>query len=497
MTDEASLTAPQLCSGDTLRGILRDLSGQNAVLVGLGLFGGGEGAARYLATHGANVLVTDQKPAERLTPALDRLADLPLCYRLGENDIEDILKADLVILNPAVPRDGELVRACAEANIPITSPMNLFLTLCPAPIAAVTGSVGKSTTTSMLASMLEMDQRSTHLGGNMGISLLPQIDSIGKTDLVVLELSSVQLEDAAHLPWSPHVGVITNIIPNHLDRYGSFSAYAAAKKHILLNQNPSDAAVLNIQDSTLREWVREEPTAHTLCFDAGGHTDDFKNGTTLRGGRLVWSHNGSQQVICPAEQVPLPGKHNVANALAASAAARWMGVSTDNIRDALNSFTPLEHRLEQCGHIRGITFYNDSDSTTPHSTIAGVESFESPLTLIAGGYNKDLDLRFLADTVVERVEVLITLGTSGPEIAQSTREAALREGHQPVIQETENLEEAVNRAYELSMPGSTILFSPACASFDMFENFADRGRRFKNIVRDLCEKHAPRSADCA
>jgi UDP-N-acetylmuramoylalanine--D-glutamate ligase len=174
-----------------------------------------------------------------------------------------------------------------------------------------------------------------------------------------------------------------------------------------------------------------------------------------------------------------------------------MGIAADDIQGTLNNFEPLEHRLEQCGSIRGITFYNDSDSTTPHSTIAGVKSFDSPLTLIAGGHNKDLNLRLLSETVVERVEVLVTLGTSGPEIAQGTREVGLRRGHQPVIREADSLEDAVKSAYELSMPGSTILFSPACASFDMFENFAERGRQFKDVVRQLCEQHASPNADCA
>ncbi len=497
MTDEVSDATPQLCSHEALQSITRNLSNSKAVLVGLGLFGGGEGAARFLANRGANVLVSDQKSAERLAPALDRLSDLPLCYQLGENRIEDIVRADLVVVNPAVPRDGELVRTCWDEGVPVTSPMNLFLSLCPAPIAAVTGSVGKSTTTSMLAAMLNNGPRTVRVGGNMGISLLPEIDNISNDEIVVLELSSVQLEDAAHLPWSPHVAVVTNIIPNHLDRYGSFSAYAAAKKNILTHQDSADAAVLNVQDSTLRSWMEEPPAAETLAFDMDEATPDFYDGTSLRGGRLIWTHEGTQQVICTADQVALPGEHNVANALAASAAARWLGVSANNVRRALNDFEPLEHRLEKCGDIDGITFYNDSDSTTPHSTIAGVESFDSPLTLIAGGYNKDLNLRLLSETVVERVEVLVTLGTSGPEIAQGTREIGLREGHQPVIEEADTLEGAVQTAYELSMPGSTVLFSPACASFDMFENFAERGRQFKDVVRQLCEQHASPSADCA
>ena len=497
MTDAGSESAPTLCSRHRLLSVLGSLSDKKIVILGLGLFGGGEGAARFMASRQADVLVTDQKDGARLSPALERLSDLPIDYRLGEHRPEDLLEADLVVVNPAVPRESELLQICREAAVPLTSPMNLFLALCPAPVAAVTGSAGKSTTTAMLADMLRSDDRVVHLGGNMGISLLPKLENINSKDVVVLELSSVQLEDAACLPWSPHVGVVTNITPNHLDRYGTFQAYAAAKRNILSHQTPTDAIILNRRDSTLRRWADDRPAAQLLFFDAEGETASSPEGTSLRRGRLIWTQDGSQQVICSADHIPLPGRHNVANALAASAAARWMGVPAEGIRDALRNFSALEHRLEKCARVAGMTFYNDSDSTTPESTIAGLESFESPLTLIAGGYNKELDLLPLAETIVERVEVLITLGTSGPDIAQGTREAGLRRGRQPVIKEAQTLEDAVRAAFELSMPGSTVLFSPACASFDMFENFAERGRRFKRLVGELAQQHVQPSADCA
>ena len=496
MTDGASPSMP-LCSRNQLLSVLGDLTGKRAVVLGLGLFGGGEGAARFLAERGAQVCVTDKKEASRLAPALERLDDLPIRYRLGEHRQEDLTEADLVVVNPAVPRDCDLLQTCHAAGVPLASPMNLFLSLCPAPAAAVTGSAGKSTTTAMLAAMLRAGERSVHLGGNMGISLLPRLEEIRPDDIVVLELSSVQLEDAACLPWSPHAAIITNITPNHLDRYGTFHAYAAAKKNILTFQNHSDLAVLNRRDSTLRRWGDDGTPGRLLYFDTEGEDGDTPEGTCLRGGRLMWNDGRSRQVICTADQIPLPGNHNVANALAASAAARWLGVPARRIRGALQEFSALEHRLEECARVAGMTFYNDSDSTTPESTTAGLKSFDGPLTLIAGGYNKDLDLRPLARAIVEHVEVLITLGTSGPDIAQGTREAGLHAGSQPVIREVESLADAIDTAFDLSMPGSTVLFSPACASFDMFENFAQRGRRFKELVAQRANHPPEPNADCA
>lgn len=484
------------CTDDILP-LMDHIRGKRAVILGLGLFGGGEGAARFLANRGAEVLVTDQKQASRLAPALDRLKKLPINYRLGENRESDLLGADLVVVNPAVPRTNPMLCSCRDRGIPLTSPMNLFLSLCPATVAAVTGSAGKSTTTVMLGNILRTGRRRVYIGGNMGISLLPDLGEISEDDLVVLELSSVQLEDAAHLPWSPHLAVVTNITPNHLDRYGTFEAYAAAKKNIIRHQTPADAVVLNAQNQTLMKWAGESPSAHTLYFDVEGELAAERPGTMLRGGRLMWQVDGSQQVICSAERVPLPGRHNVANALAAAAAARWVGIPAQDIRSALTRCDGLEHRLEECATVDGITFYNDSDSTTPESAIAGLKSFSTPITLIAGGYNKDLDLSRLYDTIVQEAEVLITLGTSGPDIAQGTREAALRLGHEPVIREAQTLEKAIHIAHDLSMPGSTVLFSPACASFDMFENFAQRGRRFKELVQRLARDDEQRPAECA
>ena len=489
MTSSTEVSPVRLCSREQLLDLLAHVAGKHVVLMGLGLFGGGEGAARFLAHGGASVTVTDLKGADQLAPALRKLSGLPLRFRLGGHDVEQMKEAELIVVNPAVPKTSEVLRACHDAGVPLTSPMNIFLALCRAPVVAVTGSTGKSTTAAMLFGMLRQGNppavRRVRLGGNIGICLLSCVDQISPSELVVLELSSYHLEDAACMRWSPHVAVVTNLTPNHLDRYKTFEAYSEAKRNVLAFQGPADAAVLNATDENLKKWVARGIRGSLLLFDPVSESGPLVSGMNLRGGRLIWKQGSDQQVICTLSHIPVPGAHNVANAMAAAAAARWLGVPAEGIRAAIEAFEPLEHRLERCGSFGGLTFYNDSDSTTPESTIAALESFAGPKTLIAGGLNKGLDMKRLGQAIAQRVEVLVTLGSSGPHIADQTRRAAQAAGTVPAIREVASLEQAVAAAVELSSPGSTVVFSPACASFDMFQNYEERGRRFKQLVAAL------------
>jgi UDP-N-acetylmuramoylalanine--D-glutamate ligase len=477
-----------LCPKQQIQYILDNIADKSVAILGLGLLGGGEGATRFFAERGARVTVTDLKTEAQLARTLDRLADLPLEYHLGGHPEDVLLQMDLIVANPAVPRTSRLLAQCHREGIPVTSPMNVFLSLCAGHIAAVTGSVGKSTTSSMLAAMLKADNRQVYLGGNIGGSLLPYLNEINRGEHVVLELSSVQLEDAAYLPWSPEMAVVTNIMPNHLDRYKTIEAYARAKYNIVKYQKSHDCAVLNYDDSILRRWGLEGEGGKRLFFTNAGHGKGLVDGINLRNGRLLWQKDGKQRVICTSSELELPGEHNAYNAMAATAAACELGVSQPAIQRALANFQTLEHRLEECSTASGRTFYNDSDSTTPASTIAALDALQKPITLIAGGVNKNVDLRPLAEEIAGKVEVLVTLGKAGPEIAQITREAGIERGHTPVIKEANSLEDAVSSAFELSMPGTTVLFSPACSSFDMFDNFAQRGRCFKRLVNEITTK---------
>jgi len=477
----------RLCARDRLQRILSRLKGKKVTLMGLGLFGGGEGAARFLCEAGAILTVTDLRSAERLQAPLHRLRGEPIKYRLGEHEKRDFVNADLVVANPAVPRNAAPLRAAQEAGVPLTSPMNMFLTLCRAPVVAVTGSNGKSTTTAMLRAMLEHAGHRVHMGGNMGVSLLPQLRQLRRTDTVVLELSSFQLEDAALLRWSPRVCIVTNLAPNHLDRHQTFGQYVAAKKNIAQFQTSKDSIVLNSACRHMQQWVREGLAGKVVLF--GPPVRDISAPRmALQRGRIVWHSHFSTEIICSTDDVPLPGKHNVENALAAAAGARRMGASPQAIRAALLECEPLEHRLEPFAEINGIRFYNDSLATTPQSTIAALRTFDAPVTLIAGGYDKKLDLRPLAAEIADGVEVLVTLGQTGPVIAQHTREASLHNDRALVVKEVKSFEDAVKVALELSMPGSVVLLSPACASYGMFDNFAERGNLFKKLVKDFHAK---------
>lgn len=476
----------ELCSLKRLRECLAELDGSPVTLMGLGLFGGGEAAARFLLDRGADLTVTDLREADRLAEPIARLGQHGVRYRLGEHREEDFTAARLVVANPAVPRSSEFLRAARRAGAAITSPMNMFLALCPSTVAGVTGSNGKSTTTAMLAAMLEEAGRRVWLGGNIGVSLLGLLPEIGADDVVVLELSSFQLSDAGDLPWSPHVGVVTNVTPNHLSWHGGFESYAEAKKNILDFQGPEDAAVLNACDPVTAEWARGEAEGRRVLFNGAPDRTGMQEGMNCVGGRLVWRSGRRDEMVCVRDDIPLPGFHNVENAMAAAAAAHCLGVGWPAARDALRGFTGLLHRFEAVGDCDGVSYYNDSYSTTPESTVAALHSLDGAVVLIAGGYDKGLDLTPVAKAAARHAAVLITMGQTGPVLAQKARRERVCLDSPLLVREAQSLERAVRIARELSMPGTSVVFSPGCASYDMFENYRQRGEAFRRIVQGLC-----------
>jgi UDP-N-acetylmuramoylalanine--D-glutamate ligase len=475
----------QLCSRGVLEGALRRLAGKRVTLMGLGTFGGGTGAASFLAGQGAHLTVTDLRPAEKLQDSLAALEGLPITYHLSGHRPEDFTAADLVLASPAVPRTSAYLQMAEAAGVPIASPMNAFLTLCPAPIAAVTGSNGKSTTTALLARMLQGPYPRAWLGGNIGICLLCSLPLIRPQDVVVLELSSFQLEDAEALQWSPHAAVVTNITPNHLDRHGTMDAYEAAKRCIVRHQTAADYAILNAADPLLARWVRQGLAGQVVLYDARRRGAAQGDGVSVVGDCLVWREGNRDEVVCRATELALPGRHNMENALAAGVAARCLGARPANLRDALHTFSGLEHRLELVGEFGGIRFYNDSFSTTPESTIAALQSFQEPLTLVVGGYDKKLDLMPIARAAARCAEVVVTIGQTGPALARRTLQEGVCLGHSMTVREVRTLEEAVREAAHYSMPGSCVLFSPGCASYDMFDNCVQRGELFRRAVLDI------------
>lgn len=421
--------------------------------MGLGHFGGGVNAARWLARQGAVVTVTDLADETALADSLTALESEPIAqWQLGGHREEHFRGAELVVVNPAVRPGSRFVQIARDSGAQLTSEIELFVEACPAPIIGVTGSNGKSTTAAMIATILRTAGHRTWLGGNLGGSLLKRLQLIRPKDRVVLELSSFQLWHLGPNVAMPQIAVVTGCSPNHLDWHPSYQDYAAAKQGILLGQTRDDLAVLNTHDEEVAGW------------------DGLVRGRLLPLPRL---REIPRLAVC--------GDHNRINAACAAAAAAAIGLHQDEIRRGLEQFTGLPQRLQRCAVIDERRFYNDSTATTPEATIAALESLDEPIWLLAGGKDKGLDFGDLGAAVVERA--------AGAAFFGSVREALKGwiTAHDPRFPctTTETMAEALRWCWEHSRPGDTIVLSPACASTDQFRNFRDRGEQFVGLVKAL------------
>lgn len=429
------------------------LSGKRVVVMGLGRFGGGVGVSRYLVQQNARVLVTDLLPAEKLAPSLAALQGLPIDYRLGEHRVEDFQNADLIVVNPAVDRrNNPYLQAAVQAGVPLTSEIRLLVSQLPnrQRTIGVTGTAGKSTTTAMIGHILarRLGPDRVHVGGNLGGSLLESLSRIRPTDWVVLELSSFMLEDLAADRWSPHVAVITNISPNHLDRHDSFQDYVRAKQHILEYQAPTDLAVLG---TDLPPQIQPR------------HSRVIRMPADL-GGTIPLS---------------IPGKHNQANAWLAIEATLAADISPGQAVAALRDFPGLPHRLQLVAEHQGVRFFNDSKATTPEAAMLALQCFPRGVVhIILGGYDKKSDLSGLATAAAHHCRAIYTIGTTGPAIA-----AAAQAANGPAqVYECHHLDNAVQSLMRNIRPGDVVLLSPGCASWDQFDNYEARGQAFIHAV---------------
>ncbi len=460
-----------------------DWAAKKVTVAGLGTFGGQVAAAKFFVRRGAEVTVTDSKPREALGKGIHELDGLNVRLVLGGHREKDFTNADLVVASPAIPEDNRYLAAAEAAGVPITHEMDIFFSLCRAPIIGITGSNGKSTTAALLAHILTMHCRrqaglgsgAVWLGGNIGRSLLLEVERILPQDLVVLELSSFQLENLGELGKSPYGAIVTNLSPNHLDRHGTFEAYARAKRNITLYQKPGDFLVINADDPNLAGW--DETAAEVFFF--GEDAAMGRKGVFISAGSLVSTVGGIREVVkVRRRRWKLKGRHNLLNLAAACAAAGKLGVPVEQAVAAAEDFQPLAHRLEEVGSVSGVRFYNDSIATTPESAVAALESFKEPIVLIAGGYDKGLDLEPFARRAARSVKALVVIGETGDKIAKaaSVQNADLR------IIRPATFGEAVAAAFDEAEPGDVVLLSPACASYDMFGNFQERGERFRREV---------------
>lgn len=458
----------------------RDL---RVTVMGLGNFGGGEGAARFLAQRGARVTVTDLKSADALGEAAARTAALPgVTMRLGRHETADFLDADLLVVNPAAQRDSPFLQMAIDAGVPLTSEMNLFWMLNPSRTIGVTGSNGKSTTTSLIYNMLLAAGIPVRIGGNIGRSLLPEVENIAVSDWTVLELSSFQLADLDHLHAGPDIAVVTNFTPNHQDRHASLDEYRAAKQTIVRWLGGDNVAVLNADDPEVADW----PTAALkLTF-----------GVAAFAIARIADDASSIHCLLPRFDIPLaaarslPGRHNAANIAAALLAASAARATPAAIRSAIASFRGLPHRLEFLGEQHGRRFYNDSKSTTPEAAIAAIDAVAplGPIVLLAGGADKHVDLSRFAAHIRQRTKAVALLGQtaallecliSQPHASLSGEPSATAP---PAIHRAASLHDAFKWAMQQSAPGDTILLSPGCSSLDWFNNYEHRGHQFTEMV---------------
>ena len=453
------------------------LAGKRVLVMGLGRFGGGTDAARYAAQAGAKVVVTDKAGRDKLHDSVSQLADLPgIEYHLGRHDPEDFATADLVIANPAIPPDNEFLQIARQQGRTVASQMGLFFQSCPAPIIGITGANGKSTTTTLTAYLLEnaRPQASERaygrvwLSGNIGDRpLLTILDQIRPEDLVVLEISSFQVEQLAEVRQAPRVSLLTNLTPNHLDRYGTFEAYCAAKEGLFslqaLDEKSPAVSVFNAEDSIACSWFEKyRAQAGRVCRQFSA--DDI--GSEMRA------------------RYALPGRANLSNLAAARVIARGFGVTDESIASCLSGFEALPHRLELAAEGRGVRWYNDSKATTPEGTMVALSAFECPKVLIAGGYDKHTPFGELGEKIASGTKATILIGQTAPMIADAVR-AAPPGSRQVDLRFAGTLAEAVELANELAAPGDVVLLSPACASYDMFENYQQRGRLFGELARRM------------
>ena len=480
------------------------LSGMRIVVVGLAREG--VALASYLSNHSLTVTGTDLRTEAAIGPALAPLQALDLPLVLGEHPLSLLDEADLLFVSPGVPLEANFVQQAVARKIPLCTESKLFCYLCPAPIMAITGSSGKTTTTTLVGKIMEAAGRRTWVGGNIGRPLIGEIDRIAPEDIVVMELSSFQLEyfhaqlnqavDVAALPtpdpeklagllgnFSPPISAILNITPNHLDRHPSMKHYVRAKRALINYQGRSGVVIMNLDNDMTRAIGNQfGPKVRWFSLEA-----QPPNGAGLVNDNLVlFDQNLKPQHLAHKQAIKLRGGHNQANILAACLLAREAGAPVEAMQGVITSFTGVEHRLELVRQYHQAAYYNDSISTSPERLLAALHSFSEPIILLAGGRDKHLPWEEAAWLILHKTRDVILFGESADLIAEFIEATRT---HVPsaktVVHRAADLDEAVTLAAHLAEPGNVVLLSPGCASYDMFKDYVERGRRFKELVNQL------------
>lgn len=444
----------------------QDFSGQKVVVIGAGL--SGQALVRYLVSRGASVALSDQRQRSRIA-GLDSLENLPVRFDLGGHDLQLFEQADLIAVSPGVPLDCEPLKLAASLNIPLLGEVEIAAIEIEAPIIGITGTNGKSTTTSLIGEIMQAWGKKTFIGGNIGT---PLVEACGKDyDILAVELSSFQLETVRK--FHPRFGLLLNLSADHLDRYSDLHSYYLAKMELFRNMDASDFAILNADDPEICK-LAESIKATKVWFSAKGQA---VQGMLREIDNLYWNWNGAD-INLPLDKLQLSGEHNIENAMAALIPALLQGCPAELAWGAVCNFTGLEHRMQLVRRLKGVNWYNDSKGTNVGSVVKSLSGLPAPVTLIAGGKDKGGEYAPLRQLVEEKVANLILIGEAAPRIAGELSGAS-------EIRLAASLEAAVQQAYEVTPAGGSVLLSPACSSFDMFKNFAVRGQEFTRLVQQL------------
>lgn len=443
---------------------------------------------RFLTRYGIEMTVCDRKLPDELGERYTRIARLPVTFRHGPAYLNGLDDFDVVFLSPGIKRNQPELVAARNAGVRFSSEMELFFELCEAPMIGVTGSAGKTTTTSLIAAILRAAGVDVHVGGNISHSLVDEVLTYTRDTQVVLELSSFQLQP---LRRSPAVAVVTNISPNHLDVHADMTEYIDAKRNIYRHQGPADWLIVN----------QDDPTTAAMAAEARGKVARFSRrsevavGAFLSGDELILRRPDGQETsagiasrseaICRVGDVIIPGWHNIDNILAAAAASACVAAPTGAIHDAVTSFRGVEHRTQFVREHDGVRWYNDSIATAPDRTMAALSTVKGPLVLILGGSDKKVDFDELADMVCAKVHTVVLIGATADRIEQALRRAGERSGKLPELVRCADYPAVVAAAAHAARPGDAVLLAPACASYDMFENFEQRGNLFVDLVNAL------------
>jgi UDP-N-acetylmuramoylalanine--D-glutamate ligase len=446
-----------------------DLAGKRVLVVGLARTG--VVTALFSAGYGAIVTATDEKPEKELVEAAAKLRAAGVRLGFGGHSPEIFLEQDLIVVSPGVPANLPQLEAARAHGIPVWSEIELAWRLLRGKLVAITGSNGKTTTTSLVAHILKTANIPTLIGGNIGVPLLALVESSMDTTVTVAEISSFQLETIE--AFRPEIGVLLNLTPDHLDRHASFDDYAHAKMRMFENQLERDAAVLNADDP---EITRRMPSrGHIYWFSRQKRVAE---GAFLRDEQIYFRMDGSEIALARREDISLRGEHNLENVLAACAAAYLAGADPAAIANGLKSFKGVEHRLEFVAEIGGVTFYNDSKATNVDATKKAIEAFPGPLIVILGGKDKGSPYTPLREPLHQRARLALLIGAAADKIAADLGDAV-------TVEKAGAMERAVQIAMHRAEPGDVVLLAPACSSFDQFENYEHRGRAFKELVAKL------------